>query len=457
MQTQCVKVNMATPEQPKNYITKGIRKTLLTPCRRIGLSRSKKTPKNFDSPLFKLEPKSTPVSTLQTPEIKSEQSALKANEHETPVSVLKSSVSRKKSRKPAVTSVKVEVPLEALQTPNINKDLDQSVSCETPEPALSNFINKKPEAAATNVNVIANSDTPVRPECSTKTVNNQSSPPTSPVITKVKVQVHHPPVKRNINFNQLDTDSTQPNQVLTPMDTNSPVARQKKRKLCVIDSDDESSSVSTKSSKALSKFTTEEYLEEFSKDPETFAASLSQDSDFTDIKAVCVNAKINEVDNRNKDYVAIYYPITTSHSSEAYKEKKLAVSLERLPTKKSNSSNKLPLSKLRFDTENSDDEIFTSSPIDDKKHRDNLIKLIDDMKMEVRQKQETLEKLKQAQIYKKIHSPDKLKNLTDVWLKGCKRSLQDLHQKMQGMGPMDMNTLISKLGIPEKVIKMLEL
>lgn len=456
---------MATPEQPKNYITKGISKTLLTPCRRIGLSRSKKTPKNFDSPLLKLEPKSTPVSTLQTPEIKNEleQTALRANEHETPVSVLKSSVSRKKSRKPAVTSVKVEVPLVALQTPNIKKDLEQTVSCETPEPALSNSINRKPEATATNENVIANSDTPVRPECSTKTVNNQtykpSSPATSPVITKVKVQIHHPPVKRNINFNQLETESTQPNQVLTPKDTNSldnsPVARQKKRKLCVIDSDDESSSVSTKSSKALSKFTTEEYLEEYSKDPETFAASLSQGSDFIDVKAVCVNAKINEVDNRNnKDYVAIYYPITTSHSSEACKEKKLTVSLEKLPTKKSNSSNKLSLSKLSFDTENSDDEMFTSSPVDDKKRRDNLIKLIDDMKMEVQQKQETLDKLKQAQIYKKIHSPDKLKNLTDVWLKGCKRSLQDLHQKM---GPMDMNTLISKLGIPERVIKILEL
>lgn len=456
---------MATPEQPKNYITKGISKTLLTPCRRIGLSRSKNTPKSVDSPLLKLEPKSTPLSTLRTPEIKREleQTALRANEHETPVSVLKSSVSRKKIRKSAVTSVKVEAPLEALQTPNTNKDLNQDVSerniCKAPEVALNKFINTKPET--TNVNVIENNDTPVRPECSSKTVNNQTcSPPTSPVITKVKVQVHHPPVKRNINFNQLETESTRPHQVLSLIDNNSldnsPVARQKKRKLCVIDSDDESSTVSTKSSKVLSKFTTEEYLEEYSKNPESFAASLTQDSDFLDVKTVCVSAKINEIDNKNKDYVAIYYPITASHSSDTYKEKELTVSLEKLPTKKSNSSSKLSLSKLSFDTENSDDEIFTSSPVDDKKRKENLMKLIDDMKVEVRRKQETLEKLRQAQIYKKIHSPDKLKNTTNMWLKGCKRGLQDLHQKMQEIGPMNLNTLISKLGIPESVIKKLE-
>lgn len=116
-----------------------------------------------------------------------------------------------------------------------------------------------------------------------------------------------------------------------------------------------------------------------------------------------------------------------------------------------------PMSKSVLLENESDDEFFTSSPETDKKQRENLCKLISKMERELLVKQDTLESLKRAQKYRKLHNLEELHNATEQWLRGCRLGLQDLLRKRQEHEQIRMESLMEKLRIPHEITAKLNL
>jgi len=308
--------------------------------------------------------------------------------------------------------------------------------------------------------------------------------------------------KRNI-FNTLTKSSGINNKLPTfpikdrkntidPTEKTADIPKNKKRKLS-IDSDDFAENKNTVRSKklaekisifekntktssvlsndssgiTLARFTTDDYLKEYTTNPKMFQENLERESlesattnevYTNDIKAFetasCNTSDQNDEQNNSKSKISLLKksvnilcspnynnskkvqrslslkkqtkePKSTLQQSSAAQDitpkSKLTVSVERLNTEnlKSKQKNaeisniqikktflnvssvkcKLKYSKVNIDDD--DEELFTSSPEDEKKQRENLVQLISDIEIEIKQKEEKLEKLKQAEVYKK--------------------------------------------------------
>ncbi|XP_060535565.1 uncharacterized protein LOC132707660 [Cylas formicarius] len=108
--------------------------------------------------------------------------------------------------------------------------------------------------------------------------------------------------------------------------------------------------------------------------------------------------------------------------------------------------------KSTQDTE--EDIIFTHDPqVEENSYsRTNLLASINLLKSEIARKNETLLKLKQAEVYKNKHDKNELKELSLRWLEGCKLSLSDLWVQLKEHGPMSMDYLVTKLHLPQDII-----
>lgn len=67
-------------------------------------------------------------------------------------------------------------------------------------------------------------------------------------------------------------------------------------------------------------------------------------------------------------------------------------------------------------------------------------------------KKQYLEELKRAEVYKKAQNVDELKNLTNLWKKGCESALRDLLKQLQQHCQINMETLLNNLKVPKDKI-----
>ncbi|ERL88834.1 hypothetical protein D910_06216 [Dendroctonus ponderosae] len=336
---------MATPQRtltPKNYISPGISKKLLTPCRRVGLSRSKKTPR-------------TRCADGNTP------------------------------KKPF----------------GLENDLCDQTS--------------KDEHTG-------NSDSNVESQSELKF---QVVSPKSPVTVQ-------PDSKRCIDFN----DDNINNKLYKPKDVS-----------------------------ALEHNPEDKFRSNKHKCKKLKMDSTTKNSDDQALKPVCDRSAMEEhqaeqakARELSEKYLEIDVPNPLENKTDC--EESAAVpacinsSMENLSVDQDHLA---PLAKSVVLENGSDDELFTSSPESDKKQRENLCKLISKMEREVEAKKETVESLKRAQTYKKLHNLEELQNSTEQWLRGCRLGLQDLLRKRQEHEEIQMESLMVKLRIPDDIIIKLNL
>ncbi|XP_066155226.1 DNA ligase 1-like [Euwallacea fornicatus] len=442
---------MSTPEgPPKNYIAKGINKSLLTPCRRVGLSRSKKTPmglsslskqdtsttlKNKETHMLNLqEITDTPIKPhLVDPQIE--------KKHETPESnkeIMKDTMEFKANEESNVTTAKPtshlkEKKLISVKKKNIHKKVkrEHEVNKEEIETFLEGELKQKLDNRK-NVRTVEDSD------CEDNMVNQKLKLSEKSSLICSKITTKDKPILRHLNSNLSDECL---------------VSARKKRKF--LDSDNRNAN------KSLTRFTTEEYLTEYSRSPQSFTKNIELEND--NLVRSMISSTINK--NIKKEYVAINCPLISSTSDNTNETQVSTKKIKREPNirtkiscdtkQKSEESQKQIYSK--FDTEESDDDMFTPSPQSYQNQKENLLKRIIELKDIIKKKEETLEKMKRVQIYKDKHCLTEVKKSTDVWKIACENSLKDLHLKMQEHGPIEMNSLIKKIGIPDYIVKELKL
>lgn len=105
-------------------------------------------------------------------------------------------------------------------------------------------------------------------------------------------------------------------------------------------------------------------------------------------------------------------------------------------------------SKRKLVLDSSDDEANDASK------SDSLLspKSLKDLQQSVKEKENRLAELKQAEVYKKIHNVEELQQLTTMWKIGCQVALRDLLVKLQEHGPMTMPMLMQKFNIGPKFL-----
>lgn len=131
-----------------------------------------------------------------------------------------------------------------------------------------------------------------------------------------------------------------------------------------------------------------------------------------------------------------------------------------LKSTKSSEKNSKTLKSLKSSTSSildDEEDAFTSTPEREKSEKIALIEKIKIIENEVKQKRKNLEDLKQSQIYKSKHNVEQLKILSNVWREGCVKGLNDLLSKLQMHGPMNMSTLLNNLKISSEMVKSLKL
>ncbi|CAH1966175.1 unnamed protein product [Acanthoscelides obtectus] len=107
--------------------------------------------------------------------------------------------------------------------------------------------------------------------------------------------------------------------------------------------------------------------------------------------------------------------------------------------------------------EDDEDMAFTSTPEQEKGEKKTLINSITELEKSIIQKKKKLEDLKQASIYKQKHNIEELDALTNRWKTGCELGLKCLLKQLQAHGPIDMATLVANLHIPDDVVAQLSL
>lgn len=97
-----------------------------------------------------------------------------------------------------------------------------------------------------------------------------------------------------------------------------------------------------------------------------------------------------------------------------------------------------------------EDDAFTSTPDREKNEKRELISQIKAMEKNINDKKIKLENLTRASLYKSKHNVEELKNITEIWRQGCTLGLEGLLKQLQSHGPMDMSTLLKNLQISQE-------
>ncbi|XP_030768209.1 dentin sialophosphoprotein-like [Sitophilus oryzae] len=226
---------------------------------------------------------------------------------------------------------------------------------------------------------------------------------------------------------------------------------------------DHSASASSNSSVRLGKFTTEDYLKEFSRNPQAFYENEGIDLDDFDLSSlVKVNNDVSEHSPKKlSENLKISNKSLSKQSikvSNDNKMKEVSINLERMPNNKSNSDKQSSRQRIlsRICQEDDDDD-FTCSPRMEQQQKEDLLKLIMIKEKEIRDKEALLASMKQTQVYKKKHNAEKIKIDSNVWLNGCQSALKDLLCRLREHGPMEMELLVKNLMIPPHIVDKLSL
>jgi hypothetical protein len=95
-----------------------------------------------------------------------------------------------------------------------------------------------------------------------------------------------------------------------------------------------------------------------------------------------------------------------------------------------------------------DKEVNTTCEVD--------LHMLKELEKQVHKKRELVDSLRQAEIYKKKCDVKELQELTALWKSGCTAALNELLPLLQEHGQIDMATLLNNLRIPEEIITLSE-
>ncbi|XP_050499941.1 uncharacterized protein LOC126880197 [Diabrotica virgifera virgifera] len=144
----------------------------------------------------------------------------------------------------------------------------------------------------------------------------------------------------------------------------------------------------------------------------------------------------------------IYQKVNTQ-SPKKSKEKK--TSNEKKTSKEKRKMRRIS-SIASVSTIEDDDDAFTSTPDREKNEKQDLIVRIKELENIIRDKKTKVDNLRRASVYKSKHNIEELKNITEKWRQGCISGLNGLLNQLQTHGPIDMPTLLRNLQIPNEVI-----
>ncbi|CAG9819407.1 unnamed protein product [Phaedon cochleariae] len=100
----------------------------------------------------------------------------------------------------------------------------------------------------------------------------------------------------------------------------------------------------------------------------------------------------------------------------------------------------------------SDDDDFTSTPDHDKFQKRDLMDKVKYLETQMKEKRKKLEDLKQASVYKTKHNVEELMMLVGKWKEGCVLGLNGLLTQLKNHGPIDMPLLLKNLQISNEVV-----
>lgn len=491
----------STPELGKVTSSGGIRKSLLTPCRRVGLSRKTKTPSSLTKINYDSSSEVT-VSTTPDANLTSRENNTSLINNDTPVN--HKNVSRKRLASPESATKKNATGLQ--QTRKVLR-LPKSKKCLIPEPAEHNLHStsssseqhsevdlqysdddrplqshgKSQQNKSSLVN-IHNLDSVVHSvQLNVKQENKENSNGTNSenitasaikaVASKCSVDIEKskenvrkkqrqkPKSNRRLleeiseqnesnNLNDsLSKSKSYADQISQLSDEDFVMKKSKKKIHCISSSSD----LSTNSSDIFCEnevevsFKTNNVNKNIPEGKEDSIGSSIIVENKEEVpkkfkKRILSMKKSTESGSTNFDSDFEFLPVLTSTQKSVASLPICTVSLEQLP---------LLYEECQIKTEEKDDADFvTSSKHEGMKYTEEVKNITKRIKL----KEEQLESLKRAELYKKKHNIEDLKSLTNTWKQGCIQALLDLLPHLKAHGDINMQTLLKNLKIPSTMI-----
>lgn len=436
---------LSTPAKPIDNVktSGGIRKTLLTPCRRVGLSRVVKTPastektaKNTESPLACKTPVNSAIVSCKD-NVKEEK--VTAGTHENKANVRSAKVSKKSVKKCLLLSAQADgevavSPKCIAESPHTktrekkNGRLDRRKSKQKCESRMeqTQTTTKKQLPPDNDEQLAKFEETTISPEVFSdspqeekENIKEQKDKVKKEVSPSFKGFTSQSETKNNCMQDDNKTDTSDCNElkvVLTSLcdiedDDFQPNAKFKKRRLLSSSSEGSVNSVSKNGAalkdagaKAKSSFKKrlsmkkskcgdDESFHEAS--PSPLNSQKSQASCFTDLTELPLLCEATETSNKLKS--------RSNESSFCYEINE---------------------------------------------------EMLENIKSSIKEKEDKLDRLKRAEVYSKMHKVGELNELTLKWKSGCIQALNDLLVLLQKNGEIDMVALLQMLKVPEHMIKL---
>ncbi|VEN41901.1 unnamed protein product [Callosobruchus maculatus] len=456
-----------TPETKSTHLQKfspfgvGISKTLLTPCRRVGLSRKRSS-------------QSTPISIIKTPTESPNANLLNEDSSKTtPVGYERSSCKGKQSR-----SLSRDIQLvkknfldnKSVKNSSCKKVLAQNFALERCDQASGptdgigdlgvsttdgNTIDLQIDIENEQDN-LSIGDKNIETQGELQNSENNQKETILEAVNKISlenIQDVKTEGKGNINSTLEDSDANLKNKKKenpekskrSHKSTEKLPLKKAVKDSAVYDSDDDFIPLDSKLLK---------------KRKSSIAENPLKSNSTSSLKACSVTLERLDSERSVKTKSFITSDNDDSFDSEfvVRKKKKFVIEDDKdsIDSSLKNELSKLPkvVSNLHEDDE---DMAFTSTPEQDKNEKKKLIKMVTDLENSIKEKKKKLEDLTQASIYKNKHNVKELDALTNIWKTGCESGLKSLLKQLQSHGPMDMATLLEKLHIPPDVAGQLSL
>lgn len=198
----------------------------------------------------------------------------------------------------------------------------------------------------------------------------------------------------------------------------------------------------------------------------------NSDDDFMVSKSSNTQRSIKQKEAKRRNKTLSPKKSSLSVASDTFKSdleennctKKCNIQLRKLSENEINSSRFIDgspsiktLSKIRYSDGMDDADFFTSTPEEEKVKRKKLEQKMRLLETDIKQKQSVLENFERASIYRSKHNIPELKRLTSLWSDGCVKALKDLLAHLQAHGPMDLGTLLNNMQISKDVVAKLPL
>lgn len=482
----------STPELGKLISSGGIRKSLLTPCRRVGLSRKTKTPssltKNDCNSSSEINANTTPDVNLTS---RNDNASLINND--TPVN--HKNLSRKRLASPESTTKKSTTGIQ--QNKKVSR-VPKSKKCLIPEPAEHSLHSTSSSEQHSEVDLqYSDDDKPLQSrrksqqssstvastQLNVKQENKENSNGTNSenitasaamdVASKCSIDIEKsmenvfkkqrrkPKTNRRLleetnEQNENNSSCGSPSKSLKShadeiselSEDEGFVIKKSKKKLHCISS---SSELSTSSNDIFCENEAEVSIKPNiidknvpkSKDDCTDTSKKVENKEEAPKKfkkRILSMKKSTESGSTNFDSDFEFFPVLTSTQKSVTSLPICTVSLEQLP---------ILYEECQIKTEDKDDADFVTSS---KNEGVDYTEEIRSITKRIKLKEEQLESLKRAELYKKKHNIEDLQALTNTWKQGCMQALSDLLCHLKAHGDINMQTLLKNLKIPSTMI-----